>query len=90
MLTIPIVPKLKKYVESKFDDSSSDIELSEKEDNIEEYITENRNSMNIADKELNRVINLHKFAEKFDPRTKEVFKYLQVFTAICDSLVMEQ
>ena len=87
LLTIPIVPKLKKYVESKFDDSSSDIELSEKkEDNIEEYITENRNSMNIADdKELNRVINLHKFAEKFDPRTEEVFKYLQVFTAICDS-----
>ncbi|CAN0501503.1 unnamed protein product, partial [Discosporangium mesarthrocarpum] len=28
---------------------------------------------------------IHDRAEKFDPRTEEVFKYVQVFTAICDS-----
>lgn len=29
--------------------------------------------------------DIHKKSEKFDPRTEESFKYLQVFTAICDS-----
>ncbi|CAN0064289.1 unnamed protein product, partial [Chrysoparadoxa australica] len=28
---------------------------------------------------------IHDNAEKFDPRAEEVFKYVQVFTAICDS-----
>ncbi|CAN0347857.1 unnamed protein product [Pylaiella littoralis] len=28
---------------------------------------------------------IHENAEKFDPRTEEAFKYVQVFTAICDS-----
>eukprot|EP00873_Tetraselmis_striata_P001189 jgi/Tetstr1/421453/TSEL_012402.t1 len=31
------------------------------------------------------VHNIHEFSEKFDPKTEESFKYLQVFTAICDS-----
>mmetsp|Transcript_35041 Transcript_35041/g.48991 ORF Transcript_35041/g.48991 Transcript_35041/m.48991 type:complete len:588 (+) Transcript_35041:67-1830(+) len=29
--------------------------------------------------------NIHKNAEVFDPRAEEVFKYLQVFTAMCDA-----
>ena len=37
------------------------------------------------EKEGQRIINLHHNAEKFDERTEEVFKYLQIFTAICDS-----
>ena len=42
--------------------------------------------MNIkTGQELSRVVALHKTAEKFDPKTEEVFKYLQVFTAICDA-----
>lgn len=28
---------------------------------------------------------IHEFSERFDPKTEECFKYLQVFTAICDS-----
>lgn len=28
---------------------------------------------------------MHELSEKFDPKTEESFKYLQVFTAICDS-----
>merc|ERR1711998_818872 len=28
---------------------------------------------------------IHEFSEKFDPMTEESFKYLQVFTAICDA-----
>eukprot|EP00873_Tetraselmis_striata_P015205 jgi/Tetstr1/435469/TSEL_024375.t1 len=31
------------------------------------------------------VHEIHEFSEKFDPKTEESFKYLQVFTAICDS-----
>mmetsp|Transcript_24220 Transcript_24220/g.43126 ORF Transcript_24220/g.43126 Transcript_24220/m.43126 type:complete len:611 (-) Transcript_24220:93-1925(-) len=31
------------------------------------------------------VHDMHEFSEKFDPKTEESFKYLQVFTAICDS-----
>ena len=37
------------------------------------------------EKEGRRIIELHNNAEKFDNRTEEVFKYLQIFTAICDS-----
>ena len=38
-----------------------------------------------TEKELSRVVALHKTAEKFDPKTEEVFKYLQIFTAVCDA-----
>mgnify|MGYP001174351299 CR=1 FL=1 len=33
----------------------------------------------------NKVLNIHKNAEIFDEKTEEIFKTLQVFTAICDS-----
>ena len=82
LITIPIVPRLKRYVSNKLDNSTNDIELN----NIEDEITENKDEFNITDdSELNRVVALHSNAEKFNPKTEEVFKYLQIFTAICDS-----
>lgn len=36
-------------------------------------------------KESEYVANIHDRAEKFDPRAEEVFKYVQVVTAVCDS-----
>lgn len=36
-------------------------------------------------KESEYVCNIHDRAEKFDPRAEEVFKYVQVVTAVCDS-----
>ncbi|CBJ32177.1 PiT family transporter: phosphate [Ectocarpus siliculosus] len=36
-------------------------------------------------KDSEYVNQIHDNAEKFDPRTEEVFKYVQIFTAICDS-----
>lgn len=36
-------------------------------------------------KESQFVANIHDRAEKFDPRAEEVFKYVQVVTAVCDS-----
>ena len=77
LITIPLVPKLKKYVESKFN----------KEENNEiEMIETNQVELNIqSEHELKRVQDLHDNAEKFDNRTESTFKYLQIFTAICDS-----
>ncbi|CAN0161887.1 unnamed protein product [Ectocarpus sp. 13 AM-2016] len=36
-------------------------------------------------KDSEYVSQIHDNAEKFDPRAEEAFKYVQVFTAICDS-----
>ena len=81
VLTIPIVPKIKEYVRNKYENAEQDIELS----NIQE-VTENQHELNIKDDvELDRVVRLHDEAEKFDTKTEEVFKYLQIFTAICDA-----
>ncbi len=81
VLTIPIVPKIKEYVRNKYENAEQDIELS----NIQE-VTENKDELNIKDDvELDRIVRLHDEAEKFDTKTEEVFKYLQIFTAICDA-----
>ena len=80
ILILPVVPKLRKYVENKF----TNLSLSTTSD-IEE-INSNRKSYNInSDNQLITVTNLHENAEKFDPKTEEVFKYLQIFTASCDA-----
>ena len=82
VVTIPIVPRLKRYVSTKLENSTNDIELPA----IQDEVKTNRHELNIKnDKELNRVIALHSGAEKFDFKTEEVFKYLQIFTAICDA-----
>ena len=44
----------------------------------------NHNVHDVLDEEGD-VHDIHEFSEKFDPMTEESFKYLQVFTAICDS-----
>lgn len=41
--------------------------------------------MHASAKDSGYVANIHDRAEKFDPRAEEVFKYVQVVTAICDS-----
>ena len=78
--TIPFVPKIKRLVENKF--TNGDVEL--EDTNVE--MTEQSKTYNIKDEnELNRVISLHEDAEKFDKKTEYTFRYLQIFTAICDS-----
>tara|TARA_Y100000592_G_scaffold5218_1_gene7403 strand:- start:829 stop:2283 length:1455 start_codon:yes stop_codon:yes gene_type:complete len=82
LITLPLVPKLKNYVQKRLGDTNTDIELP----SVGEEIKTNQVELNIADqKELERVMSLHNDAEKFDKKTEEVFKYLQIFTAICDS-----
>ena len=80
LCTIPFVPKLKNFVEKKFTNENNEIE----DINIE--MTEQSKTYNITnEKELNRIVNLHENAEKFDEKTEYTFRYLQIFTAICDA-----
>lgn len=79
LITIPLVPIIKKFVSSKFD---REIEMK----TIEDEIKNNQSQLNIHDEiELTRIVRLHETAEKFDEKTEDVFKYLQVFTAVCDA-----
>lgn len=74
IITIPLVKKIRKKAEKTIieinHNNNTNITLDE--------ITNNKN-------ELTRVTQIHENAEKFDERTEEVFKYLQIFSAICDS-----
>ena len=86
LITLPLVPRLKKHVKTKFLDESytgdeekrGDIQISEMKSNALEYNIKSQ-------EELHRVVSLHNHAEKFDTKTEEVFKYLQIFTAVCDA-----
>jgi len=87
---IPFIPMLKKRVEQKFK-----THLPEKENCIENINEPNSkyckcfiNNINYdITKELEniKVKNIHDNSEKFDKKTEESFKYLQIFTAICAS-----
>jgi len=84
LITIPFVPKLRKIVNNKIDNlpvsnvSNNVIELRE--------ISNNQLDLNITTAtQLNVISNIHEGAEKFDLKTEEMFKYLQIFSAICDS-----
>ena len=83
LITIPLVPKLKNYIDKIFEKNNQSIEMA----NMNETdIINNQNQLNIqSEQELDRIIALHNNAENFNPKTEEIFKYLQIFTAICDS-----
>ena len=82
LLTIPFIPKIKKIVDKKFartDMSGTALE------NIEN-IRNNQTELNInTDRQLRTVVSIHQNAEQFNPKIEETFKYLQIFSAICDS-----
>jgi sodium-dependent phosphate transporter len=51
-----------------------------------ETIENNKIELNITDdRQLKIITNIHDNAEKFDVKLEETFKYLQIFSAICDS-----
>ena len=87
IITIPVVPYLKRFINKKINNqleynTSSDTTV----EMITNDITKNKDKLNIkSQKELDKVIQIHSKAEKFDNKTEELFKYLQVFTAICDA-----
>lgn len=69
LITVPIVPWLKRKAAKPTVPAT--LELPNKIFNNQQ--------------EANCVAAIHQNAEKFDVRTEELFKYLQIFTAICDS-----
>jgi len=77
--TIPFVPRIKKNVSRIFD---NEIEMTD----VQTEMEDNQLKYNIKDKkEMKRIVDLHNDAEQFDDKVEYTFKYLQIFTAICDS-----
>ncbi len=87
LLSIPFVPRIKHLINKKEKlekNSRGNVQMTNVSE--KENITENKDKLFIKnDKELEKVISIHKNAEKFDEKNEEIFKYLQVFTAICDA-----
>lgn len=98
LAVIPYIPRLRNkidqlYIEGKLDGATND------EENVMDPSTlhnvsgttvvsgENNEVIDITNNKFtdNKVQQIHDTAEKFDIRTEETFKYLQVFTAMCDS-----
>jgi len=99
LLIVPCIPYLKSNVETKFVNENSperqqcintnSITITDDMNKCEKCITNIKNNINydVRGEIINnpRVQNIHDNSEKFDERTEESFKYLQIFTAICDS-----
>ena len=69
-------------------DELNEVEQEEKKTNrLQKCITGIKDNINydIDDLKVENVKDIHDNCEKFDEKTEESFKYLQVFTAICDS-----
>ena len=85
--TVPFVPRIKKFVNDKFNKEGNGIEMNTHiEKTIENDINNNKNTLNIkSNDELLKIVDMHENAEKFNEKTEYTFRYLQIFTAICDS-----
>lgn len=80
LITLPLVPKLKMYVSNKLKKNGVELQV------IERDTSECKESTEVNKQSTTDQINsLHTDVEQFDLKTEEVFKYLQVFTAICDA-----
>lgn len=81
LVTIPFVPKIKQHINNIYT-NRDETEM----ESVECTITNSKDKLNIdSETELSRVVALHTNAEQFDKKTEEGFKYLQVFTAVCDA-----
>ena len=79
VISFPFVAHIKQLVSGKVD-KLGDVELTDV------GIEDRKKELNIKNNsELKRINSLHDDAEKFDKKTEYAFRYLQVFTAICDS-----
>jgi sodium-dependent phosphate transporter len=78
IITYPIT----KYITNKAIEIDNDISNKY----IQDHIIQNSEELGInTDAELKKVIGFNVSAEKFSNDTEEAFRYLQVFSAICDS-----
>jgi len=80
-LITPFVPMIKKRILKMNILNNTSTELRESCE-----IVTNKSDLNIkSNSQLNKVVEIHDKAEKFDLRTEEIFKYLQIFSASCDA-----
>jgi sodium-dependent phosphate transporter len=101
LITIPILPKIYKYINNKYE-NKNDLELNTNSSENElpkdlsdiKIIDEKVNNNLITNIDINKFTEIeendksiveiiHNNSEKFDERTEEFFKYLQVFSASC-------
>jgi len=101
LIILPFIPKIRKLVEKKFNMQTTNMQTTNMQTtnmqttnmqttnivSIElEEINNNQKDLNIlSNNQLLNVIRVHNNAERFDPKIEEMFKYLQIFTASCDS-----
>ena len=79
LVSVPIVHYIKKLEDKKFN-ANNIIECNT------ESIENNQIELNITNNsQLKTITDIHNNAEKFDVKLEEIFKYLQVFSAICGS-----
>eukprot|EP00178_Gracilaria_changii_P014785 TRINITY_DN4145_c0_g1_i1.p2 TRINITY_DN4145_c0_g1~~TRINITY_DN4145_c0_g1_i1.p2 ORF type:complete len:419 (-),score=59.75 TRINITY_DN4145_c0_g1_i1:269-1498(-) len=94
LLMIPtVIPYMKKQIDAKFNDDGTLKPVAATA--AKEEVTGNGigafvqrqldQDIHASVKDSEYVSAIHDNAEKFDPRTEEAFKFVQVFTAICDS-----
>ncbi|CAM9299458.1 unnamed protein product [Choristocarpus tenellus] len=95
LLMVPtVLPLMRKKVDAKFnEDGSLKAPTEDKEETVAEHgsgvvgfvNSQMSKDIHASVKDSQYVSGIHDNAEKFDPRSEEVFKYVQIFTAICDS-----
>ncbi|CAN0471078.1 unnamed protein product [Ectocarpus sp. 12 AP-2014] len=92
LLMIPtVLPYMRKNIAAKFNDDGTlkpvaAVEEKEKQSGVVGFVMNQMNQdIHSSVKDSEYVSQIHDNAEKFDPRAEEAFKYVQVFTAICDS-----
>ncbi|CAM9643878.1 unnamed protein product [Ectocarpus sp. 6 AP-2014] len=92
LLMIPtVLPYMRRNIATKFNEDGTlkpvaAVEEKEKQSGVVGFVMNQMNKdIHSSVKESEYVSQIHDNAEKFDPRAEEAFKYVQVFTAICDS-----
>lgn len=99
LLTIPLINKLKYYIDTNFENKKKidnnnhcGIELIENNNNDDNNNDNNKNNSIFSFFNIDNIISndddvnkIHNNAEIFDEKTEELFKGLQIFTAICSS-----
>ncbi|CAM9752859.1 unnamed protein product [Ectocarpus sp. 8 AP-2014] len=86
-----VLPYMRKNIAAKFNEDGTlkpvaAVEEKEKQSGVVGFVMNQLNQdIHSSIKESEYVSQIHDNAEKFDPRAEEAFKYVQVFTAICDS-----
>ena len=85
---MPCIPRLRNSINKRYNENqitAASTQISPEAVFDIESLPDNNVEVSVMDKQIQTVQNLHNNAEKFDPRIEETFKYLQIFTAMCDS-----